>query len=434
MYIPNMINFQLENLLKINIGNGQSTQISEYLKKIHAREQGFYDIIDDKKIKDPAKAGQLKEILKFAKTARKKYKHFVLLGIGGSALGPLCLEQTFGHLFKEKKLLVLDNIDPILLAEAEDIIDYRKTLFIVITKSGTTPETMSQYFYFREKINKKKLDPKKHFVFITDPKKGLLRQIANEEKITSFEIPENVGGRFSILSPVGLLPAALLDLKIEKMLAGARKMREKFLSKNPTENLPFQLAKIQYQMAQKGKSINVMIPYSQKLFRLADWYRQLLAESIGKKFDNNGKVVNIGITPVNALGVTDQHSQLQLYNEGPNDKLFIFLEVQKLKPTLTIPRPKVYKNNPDLNFLDKNVTFSQLLQIEKDATASALTQNSRPNLTIQLDEINEENLGALFMLFEASTAFLGEMFNINAFDQPGVELSKKLTKLALLNY
>jgi glucose-6-phosphate isomerase len=281
---------------------------------------------------------------------------------------------------------------------------------------------MSQYFYFRDKINKKKLDPKKHFVFITDPENGLLREIAKKEKIPSFEVPENVGGRFSVLTPVGLLPAALLGIKIEKMLAGACKMRDQFLSNNPKENLPFQLAKIQYDLAKKGKSINVMIPYSQKLFRLADWYRQLLAESIGKKFNNDGKVVNVGITPVNALGVTDQHSQLQLYNEGPNDKLFIFIEVEKLKPVLKIPS----------QLFNKNVTFNQLLQIEKDATASALTKNSRPNFTIKIDEINEENLGALFMLFEGATAFLGEMFNINTFDQPGVELSKKLTKEALI--
>jgi glucose-6-phosphate isomerase len=407
-----MISFDLKNLKQDF--SSQSKEIANSLQKIRSRKQGFYEIVDDKKT--------AKEILKFAKTARKKYKHFVLLGIGGSSLGPLCIEQSFGHLFKEKKLLVLDNIDPVLLAETEEVIDYKTTLFLVVTKSGTTPETMSQYFYFRDKVNKKKLDPKKHFVFITDPEKGLLREIANKEKIPSFEIPENVGGRFSVLTAVGLLPAALLGININKMLAGARKMRDQFLSTNSKENLPFQLAKIQYELSQKGKSINVMIPYSQKLFRLADWYRQLLAESIGKKFDNEQKIVNVGITPVNALGVTDQHSQLQLYNEGPNDKLFIFIEVEKLKPVLKIPS----------QLFNKNITFNQLLQIEKNATASALTKNSRPNFTIKIDEINEENIGALFMLFEGATAFLGEMFNINTFDQPGVELSKKLTKEALL--
>lgn len=413
-----MIQFDLKNLGAQNL-NGN---IPAYIAAVKTRKQGFYKIVDDKKT--------VKEVLKFAKIARKKYKHFVLLGIGGSSLGPICLEQSFKHLFKEKKLIVLDNIDPVLLAETEEVIDYKTTLFLVVTKSGTTPETMSQYFYFRDKVNKKKLDPKKHFVFITDPEKGLLRKIAKEEKIPSFEIPENVGGRFSVLTPVGLLPAALLDIKIEKMLKGAQKMRDQFLSTNLKTNLPFQLAKIQYELAKKGKSINVMIPYAQKLSRMADWYRQLLAESIGKKFDNEQEIVNVGITPVNALGVTDQHSQLQLYNEGPNDKLFIFIEVEKLKPILKIP--KAHKGNPDLDFLDKNITFNQLLQIEKDATASALTKNSRPNFTIKIDEINEENIGALFMLFECATAFLGEMFNINTFDQPGVELSKKLTKEALL--
>ncbi|MBI5753895.1 glucose-6-phosphate isomerase [Candidatus Peregrinibacteria bacterium] len=409
-----MISFDLKNLQQNITANPET--IADFLKKIANRKQGFYEIVDDKKT--------LADVKSFAKKMRGKYQDVVILGIGGSALGAICLEQSLTHLFKKNapRLHVLDNIDPTLISELEDVIDYKKTLFLVITKSGTTPETITQYFYFRDKTNKKKLDPKKHFVFITDPKNGFLRELATEERINSFAIPENVGGRFSVLTAVGLLPAALIGLNIDKLLAGARMMRDQFLSTNFEKNLPFQLAKIQYEFSKKGKNINVMIPYAQKIFRLADWYRQLLAESIGKK--------NLGITPINALGVTDQHSQLQLFNEGPNDKLFIFIEVKKFHTTLKIP--KIYQKS-GLDFLDKNITFNQLLQIEKDATAESLTKNNRPNFTIKIDAINEENLGALFMLFEGATAFLGEMFQINAFDQPGVELSKKLTKRALLN-
>lgn len=420
-------------MLTINFTNSTETSskakmLSKTLAKIHVRKQGFYEVLDDKKT--------VSEIKKFAKNARGKFSHIVVLGIGGSALGTICLQQSLKHLFQNElaskshksttwpKLHVLDNIDPNLITELEDVIDYKKTLFIVISKSGCTPETVAQYFYFRAKINTKKLDPRKHFAFVTDPKSGFLRQISNEEKIPAFAIPENVGGRFSVLTSVGLLTAALIGINIEKLLVGARKMRDQFLSANYQKNLPFQLASAQYHFYQKGKTINVLIPYAQKLSRLADWYRQLLAESIGKKLDNNGKIVNVGITPINALGVTDQHSQLQLYNEGPNDKLFIFLEVEKLAPELLIPDTSAKHSGKKIS----KMSFNKLLKIELDATISSLTHNNRPNLTIKIDKINEENLGALFMLFEGATAFLGEFFNINAFNQPGVELSKELTK------
>lgn len=418
-----MIELEFENIFAINKSHGlrksefqeQSKFIKQYLQRIHAKKQDFYKIIDDKK--------NAKSIKNFAKKNKRKFKDIVILGIGGSALGAICLQQSLKHLFGKTaastpKLHVLDNIDPTLIAELEEVIDYKKTLFIVITKSGTTTETITQYFYFRSKTNAKKLDPKKHFVFITDPKTGLLRQFANKEKIPSFDVPTNVGGRFSVLTAVGLLPAALININIDNLLAGARKMRDKFLNTNFSQNLPFQLAAIQYLLSQKKKTINVLMPYSQKLIKLADWYRQLLAESIGKKHDNKGKIVNVGLTPVSAIGVTDQHSQLQLFNEGPNDKLIIFIEVKNLGKNLKIPTT--------------NFTFNKLLQIEKNSTATSLTKNNRPNITIAMDSLNEQTLGELFMLFEAEIAFLSEFFNINAFDQPGVELSKKLTNEALL--
>lgn len=400
-----MVNINFKNsTLKTSGSSSTKKQIFDFLKKIHARKQGFYEILDN--------TAEISKINKFAKSIEGKYKHIVVLGIGGSALGAICLKQSLTHLFNGASakhgtpgLYILDNIDPILIKELEDVIDLPETLFIVITKSGTTTETMSQYFYFRKKTDLKKLDPKKHFVFITDPEKGHLREIANKENIPTFVIPENVGGRFSVLTAVGLLPAALIGINIQKLIIGA---------KSTSENLAFRLAKTQFELAKKGKTINVLMPYSQKLISLADWYKQLLAESIGKKHNNKGKIANVGITPISALGVTDQHSQLQLYNDGPNDKLIIFLEVENHGPKLPIPGQKF--------------TFNQLIDAEKRATEDSLTKSKRPNVTIKIKEVNEETLGELFMLFECSIAFLGEFFEINAFDQPGVELSKKLTK------
>lgn len=395
-----MLTLDTSNLYKIGKEHGlsqeelfpQKEKISEFLKKIEAKTQGFYKNLDQ----------PLAKINKFA--AHADYKHILVCGIGGSALGTICLQQSLTHLFKTPKLYVLDNIDPSMLAEIDDVIDYSKTLFIIVTKSGTTIETMSQYYYFREKTKDKKLDSKKHFVFITDPEKGQLREIAIKEGITTFDIPENIGGRFSVLTPVSLLPAKLIGIDIEKLLAGARKQRDKFLS--TTDNPAFTLATIQYLLSQKNKDITVMMPYSQRLIRLADWYRQLLAESIGK-------TPEIGLTPINALGVTDQHSQLQLYNDGPNDKLIIFIEVENLGPEIKIP---------------DGISFNQLMQIEKRATEESLTKSSRPNITIKLDSITEESLGELLMMLMGSVAFLGEFYGIDAFDQPGVELSKKLIK------
>lgn len=434
------------NLSKINSRHGLSKteiasmtkQVPSLIKKVESREQGFYKVIDDKTT--------VKKINDFSEKCKNRYRDIVVIGIGGSALGLTCIQQSLKHLYENElplggcgggscgscgenggcggqifpRLHVLDNIDPTMVIETEDVIDYISTLFIVITKSGTTPETMAEYFYFRKKTEMFGLDPKNHFVFITDAKKGALRKIAKEDKIPCFEIPENVGGRFSVLTSVGLLPAKLIGINIEEMLKGAQKMRDSFLSKKFEQNFPYQLATAQYLLSQKGKNINVLMPYSQKLIKFADWFRQLLAESTGKK----GK----GLTPINALGATDQHSQSQLYNEGPNDKLIILIKVKEFGIKLRIPAPE---NIPELKFL-KNTDFGSLLQTEMKGTVASFTKNDRPNITIEIPFINEETLGELFMLFEGATAFLCEMMEINAYDQPGVELSKKITKELLL--
>lgn len=360
-------------------------------------------------------------------------KEVVVLGIGGSALGTLCIQQTLRPLFDNEKpvrpgprLHVVDNVDPVLIGQLKSMLDFSHTLFLVVSKSGETMETLAQYFYFESRLIQKGLHPEDHFVFITDPHKGFLRSLSHRNpKWRFFDIPSDVGGRFSVLSAVGLLPAALMGLSIEKMREGARTMRQRFLSHDFDKNLPFQVAALQYLLALNGKTIHVMMPYSQRLIGFADWYRQLLAESIGKAVDRSGKTVHRGITPVSALGVTDQHSQLQLYVEGPNDKQFLFLEVADNGSEISIPNP--YPDASATAFLN-GVTFEKLLRTEKLATAQALTHHNRPNVTLKIPHLDETVLGQLFFLFEGATAFLGEFFNINAFDQPGVELTKVLTK------
>lgn len=423
-----MLSLNTENLSKIANEHGltpgeiekEAALIGTYLQQIEDRDQGFYSVIDNE--------GLVEKINSYAANVNDKYDHFVVLGIGGSSLGTICLQQSLTHLFGQKKLHVLDNIDPALVTEVQDVIQLERTLFIVVTKSGGTPETLSQYMYFRNLCNNANLEAKDHFVFITDPEKGFLRKVANEEGIITFDVPPNVGGRFSVLTAVGLLPAKLIGIDIEELLEGARDMRDAFKSENGDENTPFKLATIQYLLYKKGKSMNVLTPYAQKLIRLSDWYRQLLAESVGKKENNDGETVNVGITPVSALGATDQHSQSQLYNEGPNDKFHLFIKVNNMGMDVAIPM--IYSEEESLQYL-KDISFNKLIHTEMEGTVGALTQNDRPSVTLEVEEVNARALGELFLLFEGATAFLGEFFNINAFDQPGVELSKNITKQLL---
>lgn len=425
-----MISLDSSCLSKISSQNGLSQseldsvsgRIPKYLQQIHARKQGFYSnaVLENEELLD--------KIQDFSDSVEEKYESIVLLGIGGSSLGPIALREAFGHSMggTYPELIVLDNIDPDLIAETLEGLEIEKTLFLVISKSGGTPEIVSQYFFFSEVVQNAGLATKEHFVFITGPT-GILREEADKNEITSFPVPPDVGGRFSVLTAVGLLPAALVGIDIRALIQGAQEMRDLFLSEGVEENLPFQLASIQYLLLQKGKNINVMYPYAHKLFRVADWFRQLLAESTGKKYSNNGDEIFTGLTPIAALGATDQHSQNQLYFEGPNDKLFLFLENQSFQNTVKIPT----LDDTRLDYL-KNTDFGELLKLEMQGTQGALTEADRPHIKIALDGITEENIGGLFLLFEGATAFLGEFLDINAFDQPGVELSKNITKKLLL--
>ncbi len=411
-----MITLDYQNLFKVNALHGldqkifdvPASKIQDLLKKIESRGQGFYKILDDSET--------LLKINDYANTVKGKYKHMVVLGIGGSTLGITTLQKSLTHEFKNN-IYILDNIDPDYMREVEDVIDLKETLFIVISKSGGTVETLSQYFYFRKKIEALNLEQKNHFVFVTDPAKGLLREIANTEGVKSFKIPENVGGRFSVLTPVGMLPAKLIGLQINDLIEGAKLARDNFYNPDASVNIAWQLAKIQFEMYQKGKFLNIMMPYSSKLKTFTEWYAQLLAESIGKD--------GIGITPVSAHGVTDQHSQNQLYHDGPNDKLIIFIELENFKTKLEIPN--LYPEHAAVDYL-RDTTFNELMCLEKLGTETSLTERDRPNITIKLPNLTEKSLGEFFFILESSIAFLGEMFKVNAYDQPGVELSKQLTK------
>ncbi len=378
----------------------------------------------------------VEDIVNYVEENKDWVESFVVLGIGGSALGPIAVQQAINHphwneLSKEKrkgypKLYVVDNVDPEKLVALFDVIDLETSLFNVISKSGGTSETMSQFMIIKEMIEKElgKDAIKKHIVATTDASKGTLRPIAHEEGLKSYIIPAGVGGRFSELTPVGLLPAAMCGIDIKTLLEGAAYMDELCKTDDTFKNPAHMYGLLQYISMQQGKNISIVMAYADGLKYIADWYAQLWAESLGKKFDLDGKVVNVGQTPIKALGATDQHSQVQLYAEGPHDKVVLFMGVDNYRSEITIP--EIYGDVPNLGFLG-GATHNKLIQTEQMATEYALFKAEQTNMTLTVPQINEFTVGQILYMFEVATGFAGELMNINAFDQPGVEEGKNAT-------
>ncbi len=375
----------------------------------------------------------VEDILATAKEVAEKFENFVVLGIGGSALGPIAVHAAINHMRynelkdrKTPKFYVEDNVDPERMASLLDIIDVEKTMFNVITKSGATSETMAQYLIIMDLLKKKLGDKAKdHIIATTDAAKGNLVKIVKEEGIEkSYVIPDGVGGRFSELCPVGLLPAAVAGIDIRAMLAGAAYMDEICKSASLKENPALISAALQYISMKKGKNISVMMPYADALRYIADWYCQLWGESLGKSVDLDGNLVYAGQTPVKALGVTDQHSQVQLYTEGPFDKVITFLAVDRYR--VDFPIPHGCEEIPDVSFLGGS-TLNELISNERLATEYALLKAGRPNQTITLPEVNEFTVGQLLYFYQLETAYVGAMLNINTYNQPGVEEGKNAT-------
>lgn len=376
----------------------------------------------------------VKKIEKIADEIRDTFDTFVVLGIGGSALGPIAVQQALNHPHYNEladedregpRLYVVDNIDPEKMQALWEVIDPESTCFNVITKSGSTSETMSQFLIvsdlLRDLIGK---GWQEHIVATTDAEKGNLIKIARQEGFTTLVVPDGVGGRFSELCPVGLLPAAVCGIDIRELLSGAAYMDEFCSEDDPAKNPAAIGAVLQYIAMNDGKNISVMMPYADSLRYIAAWYAQLWAESLGKKVDVDGNVVNAGQTPVAALGVTDQHSQVQLYTEGPYDKVITFLTVDQYRDTHYIPSG--YEDIPAVSFLGDH-TLNELIQAEQAATEYALVKAGRLNRTISVPEVNAFTVGQLLYLMEVETAVAGELLHINTYDQPGVEEGKNAT-------
>lgn len=374
-------------------------------------------------------------VKEFASMVADRFENVLVLGIGGSALGGLALSHAllkpyWNILTPEQRnnfprLFFMDNIDPDYMNGLLDTLDLKKTLVNVITKSGSTAETMSQYMIIKDILEKELGDDyRKNIVATTDKKMGVLRQLADQEGYKTFFVPDDVGGRFSVFSAVGLVPFALVGLDIDQIMNGIKDMDLALKNTDIHQNIAAQAALIQYLMdTKKGKNLSVMMPYSSRLKYVSDWYVQLWAESLGKEYNLNGEKVNIGPTPIKALGATDQHSQIQLYNEGPNNKIITFIRVKNFDTTLEIPRIFEYTG---IGYLGGK-TINDLINAEADSTRVALADYSRPTMTITLEKIDEYNVAQLLYMLEIQTAIAGELYNIDTFNQPGVEQAKNYT-------
>jgi glucose-6-phosphate isomerase len=377
-------------------------------------------------------------IVSYAEGVQHRFENFVNVGIGGSALGAQALVLALCHpqhnlLPAEKRagmrFFAADNIDPDSLAGMFEVCDPRKTLYNIITKSGATAETMGTFLLVKEQVQMRAGGHwRNHIVITTDALKGDLRAIADREKIDTFTVPDGVGGRFSALTPVGLLPAACAGIDIRKLLAGAAAMDSRLEAADPLDNPAYLYALYQYLFYRAGKPISVMMPYASGLLGLADWYRQLWAESLGKKYDLDGREVHVGPTPVKALGVTDQHSQVQLYVEGPFDKVFTFLAVRSFRHELPI-KPS-WPGTPALDYLGGR-SMAELLDAERLGTVHALKEARRPSMTITFPQVSPETVGQFMYALEVATVFSGGLYHINPLDQPGVE-GGKIAAFALM--
>ena len=390
--------------------------------------QRWMDLPDDSALAD--------EVAAFASDARGRYGDLILVGIGGSSLGAIATVQALTHPFRNAlpdgqrdgpRLFVLDNPDPEKVTATLDTVDLGRTLVNVVTKSGQTAETMANFLAARgaliEALGEEAYS--ENVVATTDPTEGLLRQLADQEGYRTFPVPPGVDGRQTVLSAVGLLPAALCGVDIHAMLAGAAAMRESCKSADVRENPAYLLAALAYLADTRyAKSMLVLMPYADALYGVADWFRQLWAESLGKKLSTTGDEVYAGQTPIKALGAIDQHSQIQLYTEGPNDKLIALIAVDAYRQRVAIPTPP--SSIPDLAYLEGG-ELGQLLDRERSATAWALAKAQRPNLTITTPTIDAFAIGELFYLFQLQTVMAGALYGVNPFGQPGVEAGKNAT-------
>ncbi len=413
------------------------TDLADRFRLAHAAVEARREAGDMGFMQLPYAVDSAAEVQTLADSFGQWFDNLVVLGIGGSALGAQAVRDALkGPLYNQlgdeereyyPRLLVLDNVDPSSVRDLLSHIDVRKTLFNVVSKSGSTAETMAQFLVaWNLLVQEVGIDKAPgHFLFTTSPDRGSLRSMAEAEGVPALAVPDNVGGRFSVLSPVGLLPAAVTGVDIAALLAGARAVEERCRTDVLEENPAGLLATLLWAAHEEaGANVHVFMPYCDRLRSFAGWFQQLWAESLGKAVSTDGRTVHTGPTPLPAVGATDQHSQVQLFMEGPFDKVVLFLAVGDDGDPVAMGGAPT--DDPGLAYLVGH-TLAELMDAERKATAEALRRNGRPNMTLAVDRLDADRLGRLIMLFELATVYAAALYGVDALDQPGVELGKELT-------
>lgn len=390
------------------------------------RGQGLHPYLDL-----PHERRDLAETLAAAERLREDVDAFVVLGVGGSARGTRALASALAlDVPRDRnaaKLIVADNIDPASFARLLDELDLSRTLFNVVSKSGETAETLAQFLVVRDRLLRElgAVDYAKRMLVTTDADAGTLRQIVNDEGFPSTPFPPGVSGRFSALSSVHLLPVALLGIDVEQILDGAAAMDERCRATDPEVNPAAMLAAVRYLLdVLHGVPTAVLMPYSDRLVPLADWWCQLWAESLAKRVERNGGRLSIGQTPVRAVGAADQHAQMQLYLDGPADKVVTFLRVADAGVKVEIPRS--YPDLEGVAYLGGH-DLGELLGMEQRAMELALHKRGRPTITIELPDLSPHTVGQLVYLLEVETALTAALFGVDPYNQPAVEEGRWLT-------
>lgn len=429
------IRLDLSGMLRAAVPTGADAGEIAALERRAAVAVAGFDALDAKDAlgfrQFEAQAAERARVVDWAQHARSGLDDVVVLGIGGSALGAIALRTALlGRDWNARsresrggraRLHVLDNVDPRSVRELCDSIDLAHARIVVVSKSGSTAETMAQYLFMRDRLRARSLPLREHLAFVTDPRTGALRASADAEGIPCFSVPANVGGRFSVLTPVGTVPAALLGLDVDALIDGARAMRDRCVGGALRKNPALAFAAFQWRADQAhGQRAHVLMPYSDALRDVAPWFVQLWAESLGKRA---GDGVHRGPTPIAAVGATDQHAQVQLFMEGPVDKTVTFIDVETHEE---LRIPDAADTPASLAYL-RGRGFGELLRAECRATAGALARVGRPTMTLRVERADAWHLGGLFAFFELATIYAAQLYGVDPLDQPGVELGKQLT-------
>lgn len=370
-----------------------------------------------------------KEVEKIKKAAQKIQEDseiLLVIGIGGSYLGARAVIEALTHTFynylpKEQRktpqiLYVGNNLNPNYLNDLIDLIGNKDLSINVISKSGTTTEPAIAFRIFRELLENKYglKEAKKRIYVTTDKKQGALKQIADEEKYTTFVIPDNIGGRYSVLTPVGLLPIAVAGIDIDKLMQGALSAQNKYAEENLKYNDCYKYAVARNILYENKKNIELLVDYEPKLHYFIEWWKQLYGESEGKDLK--------GIFPAGVEFTTDLHSMGQYIQQGRRNLFETVLNVEKSKTDIKIEADE--DNLDGLNYL-VGKTLDYVNKKAMEATIAAHVDGDVPNILITMEKLDEENLGQLIYFFELACAMSGKLLGVNPFNQPGVEAYKK---------